>query len=108
MSNLRTADAERFAACFRALSNPHRLRLFLRLAACLPPGAACADRDMRRCVGEIGHDLGIVPSTVSHHLKELRQAGLVHMERRGQSIECWVEPETLRELIAFFDVPPCC
>ena len=108
MSNLQTTDAERSAAWFRALSNPHRLRLFLRLASCLPQGAACGKRDVRKCVGEIGRDLGIVPSTVSHHLKELRQAGLVHMERRGQNIECWVEPETLRGLVEFFDVPKCC
>jgi len=108
MSNLRTIDAERFAAYFRALSNPHRLRLFLRLASCLPQGAACAERDMRRCVGDIGSDLGVAPSTVSHHLKELRQAGLVHMERCGQSVECWVEPDTLRGLVDFFDVPKCC
>ena len=63
---------------------------------------------MRRCVGVIGGDLEIAPSTVSHHLKELRQAGLVHMERRGQTIECWVEPETLRLLADFFEVPKCC
>jgi ArsR family transcriptional regulator len=108
MSNSLTLDPERFAAYFRALSNPHRLRLFLRLAACLPEEATCAERDMRRCVGVIGRDLGVTPPTVSHHLKELRQAGLVHMERRGQNIECWVEPITLRELAEFFEVPKCC
>jgi ArsR family transcriptional regulator len=48
--------------------------------------------------------LGIVPSTVSHHIKELRRAGLIRMERRGQKIECWVDPEVLKELAGFFSV----
>jgi ArsR family transcriptional regulator len=108
MSNSLIIDSERFAGCFRALSNPHRLRLFLRLAACLPEGGTCADEDMRRCVGDLGKDLGVAASTVSHHLKELRQAGLIHMERKGQSIECWVEPDTLRMLSEFFEIAPCC
>ncbi|MBW1692646.1 MAG: helix-turn-helix transcriptional regulator [Deltaproteobacteria bacterium] len=29
------------------------------------------------CVGELGQDFGIVPSTISHHIKELRRLGHV-------------------------------
>ena len=54
------------------------------------------------CVGELGQDLGIVASTISHHIKELRQAGLIRMERRGQKMECWIDPETLSALRDFF------
>ncbi len=86
---------------FRALANPHRLGIFLDLASCCRPGEACAP-DARSCVGELGGDLGLAPSTVSHHLKELRHAGLVHMKRSGQTVECWVEPETLELLSQFF------
>lgn len=57
---------------------------------------------MPTCVGEIGKNLGIVPSTVSHHLRELRRAGLIRMERRGQKVECSVDPETLQTLARFF------
>ncbi len=46
-----------------------------------------------RCVGELGQDLEIDPSTVSHHLKELRRAGLIRVERRGKHILCWVDRE---------------
>ncbi len=95
-------DLERYAELFRALSNPHRLSLFVRLASCCRPSMTC-DADMRACVGELGADLGIAPSTVSHHLKELRQAGLIHTRRSRQTIECWVDPGSLDELSDFFD-----
>jgi ArsR family transcriptional regulator len=99
MSNHRDENTEKFAEMFKALSNPHRLKIFLRLVSCFKTNMepeACA------CVGELGQDLGIVPSTISHHIKELRQAGLIHMERRGQKIECWVDPETVAALKGFF------
>jgi ArsR family transcriptional regulator len=35
---------------------------------------------------------------VSHHIKELRGAGLIQTRRQGQNIECWVDPDILEEL----------
>ena len=107
MSKLETNDLARYAAAFRALGNPHRLRLFLRLTACCPPGTACdAERDAGLCVGDLGEDLEVAPSTLSHHLKELNRAGLVHMERRGQRVQCRVDPDGLEDLAAFFRPTP--
>ncbi|OGS05120.1 MAG: hypothetical protein A3G41_01295 [Elusimicrobia bacterium RIFCSPLOWO2_12_FULL_59_9] len=102
MSKYRIKGAARFAARFKALSNPHRLSIFLRLASCCRPGKACGSGQARTCVGDLGKNLGIAPSTVSHHLKELHQAGLVHMQRRGRLIECWVESAMLAALAEFF------
>jgi ArsR family transcriptional regulator len=106
MSNYRNDDSERLAGAFKALSNPHRLSIFTRLASCCLPGGTCnTDADMRECVGKLGKDLGIAPSTISHHIKELYQAGLIKMRRRGQTVECWVDPETLDDLAEFFKQP---
>jgi DNA-binding transcriptional ArsR family regulator len=96
MSNNQTNDLHRFAEVFKALGNPNRLHIFLRLISCCPPGTKCSsEAAVRRCVGELGQDLEIDPSTVSHHLKELRRAGLIRVERRGKTIQCWVDPETV-------------
>jgi ArsR family transcriptional regulator len=105
MSNSRNNKNRVFSQMFKALANPHRLKIFMRLANCCGPGVACdlhSDR-MKECVGRLGRNLGIAPSTISHHIKELHRAGLVQMERRGKNIDCWVDPGILRELAAFFD-----
>lgn len=99
MSNYQN-ELHHFAEVFKALSNPNRLHIFLRLVSCCPPGTKCtSDTAVRRCVGELGQDLEIDPSTVSHHLKELRRAGLIRMERRGKHILCWVDRETVLALV---------
>ena len=100
MSNYLKEEAHRFAEAFKALSNPNRLQIFLRLVSCCPPGTKCnySDAAVRRCVGELGQGLDLDPSTVSHHLKELRRAGLIRVERSGKKILCWVDRETVLRL----------
>ena len=107
MSNYQDKDIQKFAEIFKALSNPNRLKIFLRLISCCQPGTPTTIKESVEpegcaCVGELGQDLGIVPSTISHHIKELRQAGLIRMERHGQKIECSMDPETLAALQGFF------
>jgi ArsR family transcriptional regulator, arsenate/arsenite/antimonite-responsive transcriptional repressor len=103
MSKLYAKQVDRLCAMFKALSNPQRLRIFLKLAkCCAPTGCETRDAGMRRCVGELGEDLAVAASTVSHHMKELRQAGLISVARRGQKIECWISEETLDLLETFF------
>lgn len=100
-------ETMRWAAMFKALGDPTRLRiwLFLRSACCL---VAIEDGcDVRPgdgpTVGEVCCRVaGVerVTSTLSHHLKELRQAGLITMERRGRHIVCGVNRQAAAELAA--------
>ncbi len=103
MSNYRKRDLDQFAASFKALSSPQRLQIFLRLAACCRPAVNgdAHPEAIRCCVGDLGAGLGLSPSTVSHHLKELRLAGLMRAERRGQKIECRISEDAVRLLAAF-------
>jgi ArsR family transcriptional regulator len=101
---------EQFAEMFKALSNPNRLRIFLRLFSCCSPGTVWSVPEKSNsgpglctCVGDLGQDLEIVPSTLSHHIKELRQAGLIKMKRNGQKIEYFIDPEAIAALKEFFD-----
>ncbi len=103
MSKYPTVDSEAVATTLKALSNPHRLRILVRLAKLCSPGSACCEGGgADRCVGEVAKGLGVSPSTVSHHMKELRSSGLITMERRGRNIECSVNAETLEGIESFF------
>ena len=103
MSNIKNIDAEDFAEIFKALSNPNRLRIFLRLASCCKPGTVgFMDETSTAFIGELAEEVNVVKSTVSHHIKELRRVGLIRTERQGQKIACWVDPHMVDALRGFF------
>jgi ArsR family transcriptional regulator len=100
MSNHPIDRVDDFAAIFKALSNPNRLSMYLRLMTCCPPGTKCSsEAAVRQCVGDLAKGLEIDPSTVSHHLRELRIVGLIRMERCGKNIHCWVDQETVKAVV---------
>ncbi|MEU7472876.1 metalloregulator ArsR/SmtB family transcription factor [Streptomyces sp. NPDC044984] len=82
---LSVADSEKIAMIFKALSDPVRLRLFSKIAA-QPAGEAC--------VCDI-QDVGVSQPTVSHHLRKLREAGLLESERRASWVYYRVAPGVL-------------
>lgn len=87
---LTAEEAERAAAMFKALGDPVRLRLF-SLVASHAGGEAC--------VCDIS-DVGVSQPTVSHHLKKLREAGLLVSERRGTWVFYRVAPSVMAALSA--------
>ncbi len=103
MSNNRIADINQLSEIFKALSNPNRLRIFMRLACCIEQVQYTnSEGQICECVGTLGNDLEISPSTISHHLKELKHSSLIKMNRRGQNVECQINPEALDLLSKFF------
>lgn len=103
MSKYETFNPEELADAFKALSNPNRLQIFLRLLSCCEPGTVCsADTVNGFCVSELGEDLAVAPSTLSHHIKELQHAGLIKTQRRGKNIDCFVDTEKVSVLKEFF------
>jgi ArsR family transcriptional regulator len=104
MSNYRNIKDDEAALIFKALANPNRVRIFIRLASgCRGSEPICEMGSSSCCVGELGKELNIAASTVSHHIKELKNAGLINLERRGRTIMCWVDPVKLKELSNFFN-----
>ncbi|MGB5396184.1 MAG: metalloregulator ArsR/SmtB family transcription factor [Gammaproteobacteria bacterium] len=107
MSNCETIDTRHYASVFRALSNPHRLQIFHLLTGCCEPGTPCATDDMLSCcVGDLNQQVDIAASTLSHHLRELHQAGLIEMQRRGKQVFCSVNPDTLAQIRTVFGSAP--
>lgn len=72
---LRPEEATRHAAVLKALGDPHRLRM-LSIMAAQPVGEPL-------CVCEIEGEFGLSQPTISHHLRVLREAGLVTVTKRG-------------------------
>lgn len=93
---------KKYALAFKALSHPHRLAIFLRLAGCCERHGCDPEECSRLCMGELGKGLGIGQPTVSHHLKELIHARLIRTRKYGQNTECWVAETTLDDFASFF------
>jgi ArsR family transcriptional regulator len=86
-SPVSAVDAERLAPMFKALGDPVRLRMVSMIAA-----------KPELCVCEITPAFELSSGTVSHHLKTLREAGLVDCERRGTYVYYWLQLEALAAL----------
>lgn len=87
-------DAVVTAALFKALADPHRVRIVNLLAA----------SDAPVCVCDLTGPLGITQPTVSHHLKKLTAAGLLRREQRGTWAYYSLDPHALRRLADVADL----
>ena len=84
------------AAAFKALGDPVRLQL-LSMIASAPDGEIC--------VCDLTPAFELSGPTISHHLKTLREAGLVDAERRGTWVYYRPRPAILRQLAALLTAP---
>ena len=82
-------DDRHFASIFRALGEPTRVHIM----EILPREAIC--EDMYNVV-ELAEELGLTQPTVSHHLKLLRQAGVVECRRQCNSVYFYVNQPVVR------------
>jgi ArsR family transcriptional regulator len=81
------------APMFKALGDPVRLRLMSMIAS---------TREV--CVCDLTDAFEVSGPTVSHHLRVLREAGLVDSERRGTWVYYWIRPDAVRQLGALLTV----
>jgi ArsR family transcriptional regulator len=82
------------AVGFKALGDPIRLRL-LSLIAARSGGEVC--------VCDLTDAFQVKGPTISHHLKVLREAGLIDCERRGTWVYYWIVPPALAPLSQLLD-----
>jgi ArsR family transcriptional regulator len=94
---LETDRASVIAGMFKALGDPVRLRL-LSMIASAPDGEIC--------VCDLTGEFALTGPTISHHLRILREAGLVDSDRRGTWVYYRPVPDTLTVLADVLDVTP--
>jgi ArsR family transcriptional regulator len=86
---LTPGQADALARGFKAVGDPIRLRL-LSLIASTEGGEAC--------VCDLTGTFALTGPTISHHLKVLREAGLITGERRGTWVYYRAVPDAMRQL----------
>ena len=88
----------RFADMLAAMGTEPRLRIIRLLLSAHPDGMV---------VGEIQTELGIPPSTLSHHLEKLKNEGLVKVQRESTFLRYSANADALRDLLTFL-YAECC
>jgi DNA-binding transcriptional ArsR family regulator len=91
-------EITRFADMFSAMGIGPRLRIMRVLLSAHPDGMV---------VNEIGSELGIPASTLSHHLEKLKNEGLVKVKRESTYLWYSANAEALQELLGFL-YAECC
>jgi ArsR family transcriptional regulator len=89
-------DVGRLEQIFKALADRHRLKVLNRLLA--------ADGDAV-CVCDFEELLGLKQSTMSYHLKQLLDAGIVEREKRGSYAYFSLTPGALNSVRALLEPP---
>jgi len=91
-------EITRFADMFSAMGTVPRLRIMRVLLSAYPEGMV---------VGDIGSELGIAASTLSHHLEKLKNEDLVKVRREGTYLWYSANAEALQGLLGFL-YAECC
>ena len=92
---LDTTQAADLARMFKALGDPVRLRILSRITSA-PEGEIC--------VCDItGGDFEVSGPTISHHLRVLREAGLIEGERRGTWVYYRPVPASMKQIATLLE-----
>ena len=84
------------AQVFKALGDPVRLRLVSLIGA---------HQGGEVCVCELSTAFELTQPTISHHLRVLREAGIIGCERRGTWVYYWLVPAALERMAALLSAP---
>jgi len=87
------------ARVFKALGDPTRLAIYELIRE--GGKGSYRDDEVANSISWIASRFNVSLSTVSHHIKELRNAGLIRCEKRGQTVYCSPDPELIEEVQRF-------
>ena len=92
MAKPREEDVTRYADMLAAMGSAPRLQIMRLLLSAHPDGLV---------VGDVGAELDIASSTLSHHLEKLKHEGLVSVRREGTYLWYSADAKGLEELLGF-------
>ncbi len=90
------AEAAELAQAFKAIGDPVRLQLLSMIAS---------HAGGEVCVCDLTPAFDLTGPTISHHLRVLREAGLIDHQRRGTWVYYWAVPTRLAALSQLLDIP---
>jgi ArsR family transcriptional regulator len=111
-----TMELSNYARIFKALSSEQRLKIFIMIYDnCCAPEESKLGSELRfvndsccsikggieKAFTKICDCMNLSRSTISHHFKELQNAGLITCERKGQTYRCSVNEETINAIKSF-------
>ncbi len=101
-------ELSKLSKAFKALSNEKRLELFSRIYEW--GKLTINSESTRTCCGPVEKTftkatecIKLSRSTISHHMKELENAGLIKCVKKGQSHFCTVNMDLINEIRKFLD-----
>ena len=97
-SKVKDEEVIRYADMLAAMGSEPRLRIMRLLLSAHPDGMV---------VGEIGTELEVTASTLSHHLEKLKNEGLIRVQREGTFLRYTANTAVLEQLLGFL-YAECC
>lgn len=109
-------ELSNYSKIFKALSNEQRLKIFMMIYknCCAPEGtviasefqikdepSCCVKGSLDKAFTRICDCMNLSRSTISHHFKELQNAGLITCEREGQTYRCKINEEVVDSIKDF-------
>jgi ArsR family transcriptional regulator len=91
-------EQSNIAKIFKALANEQRLKIFMMIyEGCCPASGGLEKAFTKTC-----SCMDLSRSTISHHFKELQNAGLIICEREGQMFRCKVNEKAIKSIRELF------
>lgn len=97
IGNCMNKELDKLSRAFKALSNPNRLAIYLEVLRQY-------QTEMKSCgLAHLIDSLDIGAPTISHHTKELVDAGLISVQREGRFLRCTLDEDMRARLATFFN-----
>ncbi len=93
-------EFNRLSKIFKALSDENRLKILSTIYESKTKDDFDAPYDAA-CVKNLAKCVNLTVPTVSYHIKELMNAGLIHVEKKGKWVYCHIDKESYVEIVDF-------